>query len=114
MYCMWDMKMSSEDEMRGCLIVCGCEAVTFYFFIFFPSSFHPPFRVETVIMELERTRRPVLIIGHRAVIRCLYSYLCEVPHEAMPVVDVPLHTVLKITPQAYGTSVKKFEIDIST
>ena len=65
-------------------------------------------------MELERTRRPVLIICHRAVMRCLYAYLCEVPQDIMPVVDAPLHTVVEIMPYAFGTSVKKFEIDMST
>jgi len=70
-------------------------------------------RVEPVIIEAERTRRPVLIICHRAVLRCLYAYLTDnCTKEEMPNLDIPLHTIFKITPHAYGTKVEKFKVDI--
>ena len=52
------------------------------FFFFFFSHFKN--RVEPVIMEIERSRRPLLIICHRAVLRCLYAYLTNTDKEKMP------------------------------
>lgn len=59
-------------------------------------------RLDRVIVELERYRTPVLVIGHQAVIRALYAYFREVPLERCPYVDVPLHTVIELDPHAYG------------
>ena len=36
------------------------------------------FRLETVIMELERQEN-VLVVGHQAVLRCILCYLTEKP-----------------------------------
>jgi broad specificity phosphatase PhoE/predicted kinase len=59
-------------------------------------------RLDRVIVELERYRSPVLIIAHQAVLRSLYAYFREVPLEQCPYVDVPLHTVIELSPHAYG------------
>src|SRR5208283_707532 len=59
-------------------------------------------RLEPVIFELERVRAPVLIIGHQAVLRALYAYMMDEPPEACPHIPVPLHTVIRLTPNAYG------------
>jgi len=64
-------------------------------------------RMEPVIMELER-KETVVVVGHQAVLRCLLGYLLEVDEEHMPWLEVPLHTVMKLTPVAYGC--KKEEI----
>jgi len=58
-------------------------------------------RMEPVIMELER-KENVVVVGHQAVLRCLLGYFLEVPEEKMPYIEVPLHTVIKLTPVAYG------------
>lgn len=81
-------------------------------------------RLEPVIMELERQEN-VLVIGHQAVMRCLLAYFLDkaagalpgagaggrgsgravtpsVPTEQLPYLKCPLHTVLKLTPVAYG------------
>lgn len=58
-------------------------------------------RMEPVIMELER-KENVVVVGHQAVLRCLLGYFLEVEEENMPWIDVPLHTVIKLTPVAYG------------
>jgi len=58
-------------------------------------------RMEPVIMELER-KETVVVVGHQAVLRCLLGYLLEVEEEKMPWIEVPLHTVIKLTPVAYG------------
>jgi broad specificity phosphatase PhoE/predicted kinase len=59
-------------------------------------------RLDRVIIELERYRTPVLVIGHRAVLRALYAYFQQLPRASVPHLDVPLHTVIKLTPTAYS------------
>jgi 6-phosphofructo-2-kinase / fructose-2,6-biphosphatase 3 len=59
-------------------------------------------RLDPVIIELERTRKPVLVIAHNAVLRALYAYFQGVPRERCPYLDIPLHTVIELTPHAYG------------
>jgi 6-phosphofructo-2-kinase/fructose-2,6-biphosphatase 2 len=59
-------------------------------------------RLEPVIMELER-RENVLVIAHQAIIRCIYAYYMSLPQDQSPWVNIPLHTVMKLTPTAYKT-----------
>jgi len=68
-------------------------------------------RLEPVIMELERQQN-VLAICHQAVMRCLLSYFLDTKSEDMPYLKVPLHTVYKLTPVAYGCNVEKFHLDV--
>lgn len=59
-------------------------------------------RLDPVIIELERTRKPVLVIAHNAVLRALYAYFQGVPREHCPHLPIPLHTVIELRPHAYG------------
>ncbi len=59
-------------------------------------------RLDRVIVELERYRTPVLVVAHRAVLRALYGYFVQLPPERVPHVDMPLHTIIELTPTAYG------------
>ena len=59
-------------------------------------------RLDRVIVELERYRTPVLVVAHRAVLRALYAYFVQLPLEKVPHLDMPLHTIIKLTPTAYG------------
>jgi broad specificity phosphatase PhoE len=68
-------------------------------------------RLEPVIFELERERAPVLIIGHQAVLRALYAYLMDRPPEACPRIPLPLHTLIELTPTAYGCDEQRFELE---
>ncbi len=67
-------------------------------------------RVEPVALELERHRTPVLIISHQAVLRALYGYLMGRDREEIPHLSVPLHTVLELTPKAYGCEERRFAL----
>jgi broad specificity phosphatase PhoE/predicted kinase len=60
-------------------------------------------RLEPVILELERERRPVLVIAHQAVLRALYAYLMDRPPKEVPYLPMPLHTLIRLTPITYGT-----------
>ena len=65
-------------------------------------------RVEPVIVELERQRKPILIVAHQATLRCLYSYFMDdFVREEVPHIDLPFHSVCKLQPGPYGT-VKEF------
>lgn len=59
-------------------------------------------RLEPVILELERSRSPVLIVAHQAVLRALYGYLQERARDEVPHLSMPLHTVVRLEPSAYG------------
>lgn len=59
-------------------------------------------RVDRVIIELERYRTPVLVVAHRAVLRALYAYFKQIAPREAPHIDMPLHTLIKLTPTAYG------------
>jgi broad specificity phosphatase PhoE/predicted kinase len=59
-------------------------------------------RLDPVIIELERSRKPVLVVAHNAVLRALYAYFQGVPRERTPYLDLPLHTVIELRPHAYG------------
>ncbi|TNE92473.1 MAG: fructose-2,6-bisphosphatase [Deltaproteobacteria bacterium] len=65
-------------------------------------------RVEPVIVEIERQRRPLMIVAHQAVLRALYGYFLDKAPESVPHLDVPLHTVIELTPHAYGASERRF------
>ncbi|MEQ2184097.1 hypothetical protein GOODEAATRI_004456, partial [Goodea atripinnis] len=62
-------------------------------------------RLEPVIMELERQEN-VLVICHQAVMRCLLAYFLDKSAGELPYLKCPLHTVLKLTPVAYGQSLQ--------
>uniref|UniRef100_A0A3Q2XPE9 6-phosphofructo-2-kinase/fructose-2,6-biphosphatase 1 n=1 Tax=Hippocampus comes TaxID=109280 RepID=A0A3Q2XPE9_HIPCM len=68
-------------------------------------------RLEPVIMELERQEN-VLVICHQAVMRCLLAYFLDKPADQLPYLKCPLHTVLKLTPIAYGCKVESFYLNI--
>ncbi|KAK5924157.1 hypothetical protein CgunFtcFv8_001057 [Champsocephalus gunnari] len=68
-------------------------------------------RLEPVIMELERQEN-VLVICHQAVFRCLLAYFVNKPAAELPYLRCPLHTVLKLTPIAYGCKVESFFLNI--
>uniref|UniRef100_A0A8C3KVX5 6-phosphofructo-2-kinase/fructose-2,6-biphosphatase 1 n=1 Tax=Chrysolophus pictus TaxID=9089 RepID=A0A8C3KVX5_CHRPC len=66
---------------------------------------------EPVIMELERQEN-VLVICHQAVMRCLLAYFLDKSSEELPYLRCPLHTVLKLTPVAYGCEVESIFLNV--
>lgn len=83
-------------------------------------------------MELERQEN-VIVVGHQAVLRCLLAYFLDHSagriritfmviqlrinptdsfSEELPYIHVPLHTVIKLTPVAYGCKVETIPIPI--
>ncbi|CAG8461033.1 16905_t:CDS:2 [Acaulospora colombiana] len=68
-------------------------------------------RLEPVIMELERQQN-IMIIGHQAILRCIYAYFHNLPQEELPYIKIPLHTVIKLTPKAYGCEEERYKVEI--
>eukprot|EP00397_Hematodinium_sp_SG-2012_P008567 GEMP01008632.1.p1 GENE.GEMP01008632.1~~GEMP01008632.1.p1 ORF type:complete len:584 (+),score=98.76 GEMP01008632.1:49-1800(+) len=59
-------------------------------------------RLHNCILEMERSHETILIVAHQAVLRIIYAYWMGLPNDAAPTVSMPLHTVIKLTPQTYG------------
>ncbi|XP_053105655.1 6-phosphofructo-2-kinase/fructose-2,6-bisphosphatase 2 isoform X4 [Hemicordylus capensis] len=68
-------------------------------------------RLEPVIMELERQGN-VLVICHQAVMRCLLAYFLDKSADELPYLRCPLHTVLKLTPVAYGCKLEMISLNV--
>ncbi|XP_076670881.1 6-phosphofructo-2-kinase/fructose-2,6-biphosphatase isoform X2 [Andrena cerasifolii] len=68
-------------------------------------------RLEPVIMELERQGN-VLVVSHQAVLRCLLAYFLDKNADELPYLQVPLHTIIKLTPVAYGCKVEHIRLPI--
>jgi len=58
-------------------------------------------RLEPLAHELERTREPILIIGHQGILRFFYAYFMNLRREDAPYVSIPLNTVIKLSPGPY-------------
>ena len=55
-------------------------------------------RLEPLAHELERSREPVVIVAHQAILRVLFAYFMGFPREECVKVSIPLNTVIRITP----------------
>ncbi len=67
-------------------------------------------RLDPLIIQLERQTSPVLLIGHQAVLRALYAYMMDRPPSECPRLELPLHTVIQLTPTAYGCDERRFAL----
>merc|ERR1712014_568312 len=66
---------------------------------------------EPVIMELER-RDKTIVVCHQAVMRCILAYFLDESYQQLPYMKIPLHTLHKLTPKAYGCELEKLKFDI--
>jgi len=69
-------------------------------------------RLEPVMMELERSEN-VLVVCHQAVMRCVLAYYFDEKKGNLPYLKCPLHTVVKLTPTAYGCKREYFPLDVA-
>lgn len=67
-------------------------------------------RLDPVIFELERQKEPLLIVGHLAVLRCLYAYFLDLPIEELPFLTINSNTLIRLDPKAYGCKEKRVKI----
>jgi broad specificity phosphatase PhoE len=59
---------------------------------------------------MERVTHPLIIVGHLAVLRCVYAYLLDIPVEEVPYLVIDLNTLIRLDPQAYGCKEKRVKI----
>lgn len=69
-------------------------------------------RLEPVILELEREREPVLVIGHQAVLRMLYAYFMDRRPEDVLHIDIPIHTVIELVPGPYSFEERRYHLSL--
>jgi broad specificity phosphatase PhoE/adenylylsulfate kinase-like enzyme len=67
-------------------------------------------RLDPIIIEIERHEHPILVISHQGVLRALYAYLMDTPPRECPHLPMPLHTVLELSPSAYGCTERRFPL----
>ncbi|KAG8931879.1 hypothetical protein FRC02_002014 [Tulasnella sp. 418] len=65
-------------------------------------------RLEPTIIELERERDDLLIVGHASVIRCLLAYLMGLPASEVPAVEIARGDLVEVTPASYGVHCQAF------
>ena len=65
-------------------------------------------RLEPLAQEMERTREPVLIIGHQGILRILYAYFMGLDRKDAPYVSIPLNYVIELSPHAYGCHEQRY------
>lgn len=65
-------------------------------------------RLEPLAQEMERTREPVMIIGHQGILRILYAYFMGLDRKEAPYVSIPLNNVIELTPHAYGCHERRY------
>jgi broad specificity phosphatase PhoE len=67
-------------------------------------------RLEPVVHELERTRDPVVLVGHQGVIRILLAYFQGVERSESIYLKVPLNVVNAVKPHAFGSDIEVVQI----
>jgi len=55
-------------------------------------------RLEPIIIEMERHREPVLIIGHQGILRIIYAFYMGLSRGDAPYVSIPLNCVIELIP----------------
>jgi len=64
-------------------------------------------RLEPIIIEMERHREPLLIVGHQGILRIIYAFYMGLSRAEAPYVSIPLNTVYEMIPSAYSCRVTK-------
>mmetsp|Transcript_7714 Transcript_7714/g.22536 ORF Transcript_7714/g.22536 Transcript_7714/m.22536 type:complete len:558 (+) Transcript_7714:24-1697(+) len=64
-------------------------------------------RLDPLVHELESYREPTLIVSHQAVLRILYAYLMGYDRMHAPRIEIPLHTVIKLSYNGWSRCVEE-------
>jgi broad specificity phosphatase PhoE/predicted kinase len=68
-------------------------------------------RVSHVVLAYEAEARPVLVVGHQAVLRMFYAYLLALPPHECTHLSIPLHTVIELTPGIYDMKERRIPLE---
>lgn len=67
-------------------------------------------RLDPIIHEMERQKGPLLIVGHQGILRIVAAYFTGMPRSEAVSASMPLHTVVKLMPHAYGCKVERIAL----
>lgn len=67
-----------------------------------------PVRLEPILIELEREKEDLLIVGHASVIRCMLAYLIGLPQSEIPAIEVARGDLIEVVPTSYGVHSQAF------
>ncbi|XP_023246612.1 6-phosphofructo-2-kinase/fructose-2,6-bisphosphatase-like isoform X2 [Copidosoma floridanum] len=68
-------------------------------------------RVEPVIVDLQQANN-VLVISHQAILRCIIGYYLDKTPEELPYMEVPLHTIIRVSSQGFNYKLEFIKLGI--
>lgn len=68
-------------------------------------------RVDSVIAELQEANN-VLVISHQAILRCIIGYFLDKTPEELPYMEVPLHTIIRLSSQGFNYKLEFIKLPI--
>uniref|UniRef100_A0A1B6D337 6-phosphofructo-2-kinase domain-containing protein n=2 Tax=Clastoptera arizonana TaxID=38151 RepID=A0A1B6D337_9HEMI len=68
-------------------------------------------RLEPVLLELEREDN-LLVVSHQAVLRCILGYFLNKDFDELPYINVPLHTIIKLTTEGYKCRMEFIKLNV--
>lgn len=68
-------------------------------------------RLEHVLLDLEHSNN-VLVVAHQAVLRCMLGYFLNKEGAELPYLNVPLHTVIKLTSEGYNYRMEMVRLNV--
>ncbi|XXQ30417.1 6-phosphofructo-2-kinase domain-containing protein [Plasmodiophora brassicae] len=69
-------------------------------------------RIDQVVLDVELADHPVLIVSHKAVLRCLLGYFLGTARPDIPEMVFPSHSVLELIPTPNGVVMNTYEMGI--
>eukprot|EP01086_Lenisia_limosa_P010229 TRINITY_DN34307_c0_g1_i1.p1 TRINITY_DN34307_c0_g1~~TRINITY_DN34307_c0_g1_i1.p1 ORF type:complete len:445 (-),score=81.96 TRINITY_DN34307_c0_g1_i1:43-1377(-) len=69
-------------------------------------------RLEPMLLELERHKEPIFIIGHQAILRVIIAYFMGQDVQEIPYIKMPLHTVIKVQPKDYTFTETRYPLNV--
>ncbi|KNC76819.1 hypothetical protein SARC_10703 [Sphaeroforma arctica JP610] len=63
-------------------------------------------RLVDVVLQIEHTFNPVLVVSHLSTIQSLLAYFQNIAMEKAPMIEAPQHSVIVLKPSNYGWSIK--------
>lgn len=71
-------------------------------------------RLDPFVQEIESWDKPMFIVSHQAILRCLYAYFETHKMDEIPHIEVPLHTLIKFEPGVMGYKQTTYRFDTET
>lgn len=67
-------------------------------------------RLEPIVIEMERHREPLLIVGHQGILRIIYGFYMGLSRAETPYVSIPLNVVVQLAPTPFECSAERHEL----